>query len=186
MAKVTLQKIHRDSILINGPVIGVDASLRSSGVCVIRKKAVYLYTIKTGKLRGPERLTYITKSLEDILEKHPLPVLGAVEDGAYDAGGRVFQLGQVQGLAQVTLFRAGIDLIEVAPNRLKKFFANHGGASKRKMVQVADADLGTEGLQNDLADAYALASLAETFIAKNPRTRKQAEVLLDVDVESTS
>lgn len=186
MTKITPQKIHRDNALINDPVVGIDTSLCSSGVCVLQGSDVYFYLIKTRKLRGAKRLSYIADALDAILDDYKSIALAAVEDGAYDAGGHIFQLGQVQGLAQVALFRRRIDLIEISPTRLKKFFANHGGASKRKMVQVADDVLGTYKLQNDLADAFALASLAETFIAKKPRTRKQAEVILDIDVEKAT
>lgn len=185
MASVTTQTIQRSGGSINDAFVGVDTALAKTGVCILRDNQAELSLICTRGLRGAQRLSYIDAAIRELIDSAGNPVLGAVEGGAFDAGGRLFQLGQVQGIAQLALYQAGIDLIEVAPNRLKKFFANHGGAKKDKMIEAAKHALGVEELDDNLADAYALASLAEAYHLQKPQTRKQAEVILDVDVEQT-
>jgi len=144
-----------------------------------------LSLIDSQELRGVQRLAYIADSI-NLLILGETPTLSAVEDGAYEAGGRVFQLGQVNGIAQLALYRVGSDLLNVSPTRLKKFFANHGGASKEKMVKKADSLLGTDGINDNLADAFGLAYLAAAVFNKTPATRKQAEVILDVEIEEVT
>lgn len=169
--------------MINDTFVGADTSLRKTGMCVLESKYVFLYLIETKKLRGARRLSYIGDAARGILEDHSTPDIGAIEAGAYNAGGRVFQLGQVQGIVQQELYHTGADILEISPTRLKKFFANHGSAGKEKMVNKAEELLGSEVPGDDLADAFALAHLAEAFRAEKPRTRKQAEVLLDIELE---
>lgn len=184
MARITTEKIHRPNVSINETYIGIDTALRYLGVCILYDNTVQLSLIDTKDLLGPERLLYIKSSITDLISDVTHPVFAAVEAGAYDGGGRLFQLGQAQGIAQIALAETEVPQIEVSPTRLKKFFAGHGLADKDKMIDAARSLLDIDSIDDNLADAFALARVVEACRIENPRTRKQAEVILDLESET--
>lgn len=183
MAKITTKKIARISPASNIAFVGIDTALKVSGVCILRDDLAELSLIRTQRLRGARRLAYIAQAVADIFASIEGECVGAIEAGSFGSGGRLYQLGQSQGIAQVEMYKARMDILEVAPTRLKKFFANHGAANKKKMIAQADALLGTKKINDNLADAFALATLAEAYYLKAPSTRKQAEVLQEITAE---
>lgn len=186
MAQITTKTIHRTSDAINAAFIGIDTALRYLGVSIIQKTETILTLIDTGGLQDVERLAYIRDAIDDLIEPIDTPLFGAVEGGSYNSGGQLFQLGQAQGLAQIVMYDRDIPFLVVAPTRLKKFFAGNGGASKERMMSRAKNHLDVDEIDDNLADAFALACVAEACFLEAPHTRKQAEVILDFEEETAT
>ena len=185
MSAVTTITIQRPVPGGNETFVGVDAALGRSGVCVLTQGEISLTLIDTKKLRGAKRLAYIAQAFSDVISAAPGPIaMSAVEGGSYNSGGRLYQLGQAQGMAQIALYRAGAPVCEVPPALLKKFYTGHTCAPKELVVKVASGHLGTtKDLDDNLADAYALALVAESKYREAPVSSHEAEVLFKLKVE---
>jgi Holliday junction resolvasome RuvABC endonuclease subunit len=160
----------------NRTFVGVDQSLRSTGVCLLRGGEAELFTIKTGKLREAERLAYIRDTLAESLSEEAI-TLGAIERGAYNASGRVFQLGGVSAVVQLVLYDQDIPYLIVAPNQLKTHFVGYANAEKDWIQDAAEKELGWRP-NDDEADAYALARIARDVYLNRADSRKAAEVVV--------
>jgi Holliday junction resolvasome RuvABC endonuclease subunit len=160
--------------------LGVDQSLRSSGVAVISEthQAAYIGTIPTGKLAGVGRLAHVRDALRTVLAAEPTIKFAALEGYAYDVGvGRVFELGEVGAVVKLALHDAGIPFLIVPPASLKLFVAGNGQANKEQMQQAVLKKWQYATAQDDECDAYGLAQVARAFHLNKGSTRSELEVL---------
>lgn len=183
MPSVTKLTIPHATPGINGAFVGIDTALRKNAVSVIHPDKVDLFLVDAKKLNGAPRLSFILSSLCTIVSEAGNVTLGAIEDGAYQGVGRLYQLGQAQGIGQVALITNKVPLVNVAPTSLKKFFTGDGKAGKSKMMTTASVLLGVDITDDNLADSYALARLAMLHHTKKVTTRSQAEVIVSLTVE---
>lgn len=161
--------------------LGIDQSLRSSGVVVIseEQKVQYVGRILPGKLRGVERLAAVREAMNDIFAAALEDIFFAALEGyAYDVGaGRVFELGEVGGVVKLALHDAEIPFVVVAPTQLKQFVTGSGSATKELMRQVVLKKWGIDVTQDDECDAFGLAHVARAFHLDKGTTRAELEVL---------
>lgn len=161
------------------PVIGIDASLTSTGFSYIDAQGeLHTGRIKPGTLRGVERLQFIALSVEDVLnkvsEEHGAPVgLVAIEDYAMGKGGkgspgRAFSIGEGGGVIRLTVHRKGVDLMLVSPGSLKKFLTGKGNTEKKLIPSFIASEWGYNVKQNDEADAYVLLRMAQAQESTRP------------------
>jgi Holliday junction resolvasome RuvABC endonuclease subunit len=160
--------------------LGIDQSLRSSGVAVVSEKqqVTYLSTLNPKKLRGVERLAWIRESLRVVLASEPDIKYAALEGYAYDVGaGRVFELGEIGGVVKMVLHDAAIPFLIVPPASLKQFVADHGQAKKEQMRAAVLRKWKVDVEQDDECDALGLAQVARSFHLNKGTTRSELEVL---------
>lgn len=164
--------------------IGVDTSLNGTGVCILHADRVQLAELSPPNLTGPVRLDWIATQFDALLEDVTIQAV-AFEDGAYNAAGRVFQLGGIQHILQLNAWRRAPEmLIEVAPIQLKKYVTGSTGATKEWMVDDANTYLRTRPSPPDpitsdnLADAIGLARIARSLHLSDVSERCQAEVVV--------
>lgn len=160
--------------------LGIDQSLRSSGVAVLSGAQEVLFngTVTPGKLTGVHRLACIRDAIRDVLASEPGICFAALEGYAYDVGaGRVFELGEVGGAMKLVLHDAGIPFVVVPPASLKQFVAGSGSATKEQMRQAVLKKWGLDIEQNDECDAYGLAQVARSVHLNTGSTRAELEVL---------
>ena len=158
--------------------LGIDQSLTATGLCLLNDGGylLRLETVDPGKVRGAARLSLIKQRLLSFLSREP--VKGAAYEGyAYDAVGRVFQLGEVGGVVQLTLHEGGVPAVSVAPVALKKFATGSPKADKDVMIAAAKrAEIAAA--DDNQADAFFLARVAFLLGSGRPGgTRTQLEVL---------
>jgi len=157
--------------------VGIDQSLNSTGYCIrYPTGSPYEDTkglIKPGKRRGGSRLEYIYSCLEKILT--PLEsssIVVCMEGYAYNAKGKVFELGECGGIIKLLLRHLGIKAVfSVPPTDLKKFVTGKASASKEQMMSA------TGERQDDIADATGLAWIAQEIAQRNTKERKKLEVI---------
>ena len=136
-------------------VVGLDLSLTATGVADKQGARV----IRTGQMRGAERLKYIGAQVDRICAgKDYLEIkadIVVIEGYAHDAKFGGPQQGELGGVVKVCLYQRGIPYISIPPKRLKKFATNNGNAGKDQMIAAA-VRMKPEINNNNEADAYFL------------------------------
>ena len=145
-------------------VLGIDTSLRSTGVAVVEArgsalKAVDFGFLKTSpKWRHSECLKCIAEGIDAVIAKTQ-PTAVAIEGAFFFKNARTAMvLGEARGVAIATCAAAGLPIYEYAPRRVKQAVVGVGGAEKQQVARMVMTLLGLrEEPQSDAADALALA-----------------------------
>lgn len=159
--------------------LGIDQSLRSTGVAVLsQEKVEYTGTVTPKKLTGVSRLAFIRDALWEILVRFPNVSFAALEGYAYDVGaGRVFELGEAGGMVQLVLHDSVIPFVVVPPASLKQFVSGNGASDKEAMSAAVFSKWKIKIKQNDECDAFGLAQVAKAMYLNKGSTRAELEVL---------
>ncbi len=145
-------------------VLGIDTSLRCSGVGVVessgsRLSALYHGCIRNGpKLRHTECLASIQRELRRVIAEFQ-PGVAAVE-GIFFAKNpnTAMVLGQARGVVLACCEEAGLPVYEYPPRRVKQAVVGVGSADKSQMIRMVRSVLGLgEDPQEDAADALGIA-----------------------------
>ncbi len=145
-------------------VMGLDTSLRSSGVAVVQARGSILEAIEYCVIRNPPArpvsrcLQHLSQSLADIIRRLE-PDAVAIEGVFFCKNVKTaLALGQARGAALAAIAAAGLPVYEYPPRRVKLAVTGYGAADKdqvRRMI-VALLRLRDEP-QEDAADALAIA-----------------------------
>lgn len=157
--------------------VGIDASLTNTGISILHQATHSISLVQPGKLRGAARLCDIRDRVWQHVIVHGMPQMVAIEGYAYDAVGRVFDLGEGGGVIKLKLFDHNVPTVVVPPTSLKKFATNNGGASKAKMIKAARVQYGVTTKNDNLADAVALAMFAYVVLTKDSTRRCELEAV---------
>ncbi len=145
-------------------VLGIDASLRGTGLAVIEwqgSKAVSRHweVVKMPpKARHSECLRAIRERMDAVLAAHR-PEAAAMEGGFFFKNAKVAMvLGEVRGVAIAGCAAAGVPVYEYSPRRAKQNVTGWGAAPKEQVAKMVRAVLGlAENPPADATDALALA-----------------------------
>ncbi len=145
-------------------ILGIDTSLRSTGIAVVEAKGNELSAVDYGKIKVSaskplsECLVALSKGLDDIIKK-TRPDAVAIEGAFYSKNAKTaMTLGQVRGVAIAVCAAKNLPVYEYAPRRIKQAVTGNGAADKsqvRKMVMTLLAL--KEEPQEDAGDALAIA-----------------------------
>ena len=145
-------------------VLGIDTSLRSTGLAVVEAEGSRMRAVWHGRIRNPptrplsQCLLYaedeVTRQLE-LLQ----PQAAAIEGVFFAKNMRTtLILGHMRGVLIAQCARRGIPVYEYEPRRVKQAVVGFGGAVKGQMQRMVMTLLGLpEPPQEDEADALALA-----------------------------
>ena len=145
-------------------VLGIDTSLRSTGIAVVEASGHSLRAVEFGHLKmrptllHSECLRGISDGMEAIIARtNPSEV--SIEGAFYCKNPKTAMiLGEARGAAIAICARMEIPIFEYAPRRVKKSLVGVGAASKDQVCQMVMRLLGlTEAPQEDASDALALA-----------------------------
>ena len=162
-------------------VLGVDTSLRSTGVGVVEGRGNRLSTVEYGTIKTPqskplsECLVSLSAGLTEIIGRTK-PSAVALEGIFYCKNVKTAViLGEARGAAIAACAECGLPVFEYAPRRVKQAVVGFGGAGKeqvRKMVMTLLAL--KEEPQEDASDALAIAIChlhsATRLAALSPKT----------------
>ena len=162
-------------------VTGIDPSLRGTGVCCL-EHGVYTPTfLPELKLRGADRLLALRDRLFNVIDAF-WPEMVVLEGYSYDSVGRIAELGEWTGIIKLGLRERDIPFDTVAPKRLKKFMGVKSD-DKAFMIAAVKQRLGLDTGKNDnLADAAALARVAEVYLTNDSKYRSELEVVRSMGV----
>jgi crossover junction endodeoxyribonuclease RuvC len=145
-------------------VLGLDPGTRHFGWGVVERRGTGLVHVAHGIAHTDEataiatRLVVIEAALIEVVREHR-PLEASVEAlfFAKDAQAAA-KLGHARGVALLVCARAGLEVHEYAPARVKLAVAGHGRAEKAQVAQMVRVVLGLkEAPKGDAADALALA-----------------------------
>lgn len=145
-------------------VLGIDTSLRSSGVAVVEARGSSLVSIEHATVKTPAKkpmsacLAHLHSDLTELIERTK-PTAAALEGIFYCKNVKTaVTLGHARGVAIAVCAAAGLPVFEYSPRRIKQALVGYGSASKeqvRKMV-MAITNLDTEPGEDE-GDALAIA-----------------------------
>lgn len=158
-------------------VLGLDLSLRSTGICSTSGEPRAIVTHKD--LRGMPRLAYLVGVIEHELASWP-PDLVVIE--GYSFGSKsdtLTQLAELGGIVRwEVLRRRGLPALIVPPQTLKLYATGKGSGTKTPVVVAARDRLGYGGVNDDEADALWLRALGLDWLGaplvKLPKTQREA------------
>lgn len=144
-------------------VLGIDASLRNTGVAVVdanngKERALYFGTIHNAQsVRSSSCLVAIRDQLAKLIREHE-PDCCALESVIYVQSHKTaILLGAARGAAILAAAENGLPVFEYPPTRIKQATVGRGGAGKNQVAFMVRALLGlTETPDNDAADALAI------------------------------
>jgi len=144
--------------------LGIDPGTRNLGWGVVAKHGNRLTHLGHGivRLNGKDclatRLTHIERALEQVLADYG-PTVSSVETLFFHKDAQAAaKLGHARGVVLLSLARAGLEVFEYAPAKVKRTVAGGGRADKHQVALMMQALLQLEKLPGkDATDALALA-----------------------------
>jgi crossover junction endodeoxyribonuclease RuvC len=144
--------------------LGVDPGTRRLGWGVVKREGSRLRDLGHGIIvldahqSLAVRLNRIAEQLGGVIERHR-PDVGSVETLFFHKDAQAAaKLGHARGVVLFCMARAGVEVVEYAPARVKRTLTGNGQADKRQVALVIKALLGLEQLPGaDATDALALA-----------------------------
>ncbi len=158
--------------------LGIDASVRSTGLTFISPSEIIVKNITPKKIKGGERLAYIVKEFLEFLGKRS-PDIIIMEGPSYFSTNKPFLLGEVYGLFKTQSYLLyNKEIITPSPKELKKYLCSNGDANKKSMITKAGS-LGCPSTQEDICDSFSAALLGIDILknTNSPGTRKALEVI---------
>lgn len=145
-------------------ILGIDTSLRSTGVGIIEVKGSDLRAIAYGRIRNKPKdshslcLANIFNSLTELIEEHA-PDSAAIEGAFFAKNAKTAMvLGQARGVAIAACSIKGLELSEYSPRSVKSAIVGTGTAQKDQVAKMVMRLLNlAEQPQEDAADALAIA-----------------------------
>jgi len=145
-------------------VLGIDASLRSTGLAVIEQVggSVRLLEMDTVKISASaphsQCLAELWTRLTALIARQQ-PEAAAIEGGFFFKNAKIAMiLGEVRGAAIAACATANIPIWEYPPRRVKQALTGWGAAPKDQVARMVVSVLGLESApQEDAADAISLA-----------------------------
>ncbi len=182
MPKSTSRTQTYDFARFTGTYVGMDMSLTSTGLAVLRGGALTTHHLQAADLRGPERLEWYRHQLREFL--YPLEgCTVCLEDYAFNKGNRAHQIGELGGLVRTMLWGESGTSYLVAPATLKKFVTGSGKGGKTGIPLHLFKRWGLTVDQEDEADATGLALMAlYSNLNKLDHTKAQAEAVAKMSV----
>ncbi len=145
-------------------IIGVDTSLRSTGFAVITQDGSRPVALEYGNIHNARTLplsaclSKIFDKISELIEKYS-PDAVSVESVIYAKNaGTMLLLGQARGAVITAAARAGINVFEYEPRRMKRAVCGNAMAEKDQICHMVKVLFSlNEVPQNDAADALGLA-----------------------------
>ena len=145
-------------------ILGIDTSLRSTGLGVVQRDGNVLRAIRHVTLKNPQDwfhsrcLKRISEDLRDLIAE-VRPDAASIEGIFHFKSSRTaVVLGQARGAAIAACAGAGVPIYEYSPRKVKQSVCGSGAAHKEQVARMVAAMLGlTQMPPADETDALALA-----------------------------
>lgn len=145
-------------------ILGIDTSLRSTGIGIIDVAGSRLIPVYYGTIKNPAArplsgcLVHLQDELEKLIDAHT-PEVVAIEGVFYAKNVKTMMiLTHARGVAIAQATRKGLPVYEYEPRRVKQAVVGWGAAEKEQVQTMVKTLLNLpEKPQNDAADGLALA-----------------------------
>jgi len=151
---------------VEGLILGVDPSLRGTGLALLEARGATAVLLHSEVLRFPsawrteECLGGISRRVDQLLQDYPVTA-AAVEEAIYVQNYRTaLILGAARGASIAAIVLRGVPIHEYPPLRIKQALVGYGRASKEQVRRTLCQVVGgaTEKLSLDESDATAVAA----------------------------
>jgi len=172
-------------------VVGIDASFSGFAVAVASGGHVQIEEWKTqpakdvvGRMKRYRQLVLgVTGIVRPMVEQQawaaPLVVIEHYSFNSKNAGEMLGELGGI--LRSELVLGLGVEVVEVAPARLKKFATGRGNAGKPAVVSALSRRYDRDFSSDNRADAFGLAQLGMVLLGQaDARTAFERDVALQV------
>jgi crossover junction endodeoxyribonuclease RuvC len=155
---------NQKSEIASGRIMGVDTSLRSTGLGLIQVRGSRLEVVEQALVKNPATwslsrcLMHLHAAVGEILERGK-PGAVAIEGIFFCKNVRTAViLGEARGVVIAACAAVGVPVYEYSPRRVKQAVVGFGGAGKDQVIRMVTALLGLcEAPSEDAADALAIA-----------------------------
>jgi crossover junction endodeoxyribonuclease RuvC len=145
-------------------ILGIDTSLRSTGVGIIEVRGSDLRAVAYGRIQNKPKVPHsqclenIFDSITALIEEHK-PTCAAIEGAFFSKNANTAMvLGQARGVAIAACARKGLAITEHSPRKVKQAVVGTGAAQKDQVAKMVVRLLNLEEQpQEDAADALAIA-----------------------------
>lgn len=145
-------------------VLGIDTSLRSTGVGVVDAAGSRLSAVEFGRIHNADHLLLseclrrVGGGIRELIER-TRPEIAAIEDIFFCKNVKTAMiLGEARGVVIAACAGAGLPVYEYAPRRVKQALVGHGAADKSQVRRMVMNLLRlTDEPQEDAGDALAIA-----------------------------
>ncbi len=158
-------------------VLGIDPGTRLLGWGIVERNGTRLTHIAHGVIRAreewslAERLVVIERELVAVLAIHSVHSASIESLFFHKDAQAAAKLGHARGVAMLVCARAGLEVHEYPPARVKRTIAGNGRAEKTQVAQMVRAMLRLiEVPQADAADALAISM---THLQRSPFADRQ-------------
>lgn len=148
----------------NHRILGVDTSLRCSGVGVVEAEGTRLSAIAFGTIRNKASLPHsqcllaIHEQLNQWIDRHQPTVVGIEGAFYFKNANTAMVLGEARGVVIAVCASHGLPVYEYSPRRVKQAIVGTGAAQKQQVAAMVQRLLNLpEEPQSDAADALAIA-----------------------------
>ncbi len=161
-------------------ILGIDTSLRSTGVAVIQSDGIRHQAVTYGRIHAPaswprsQCLVQLQEQIADVIVKEK-PDTVAIEGIFFCKNIKTaFILGEARGTVICTCASAGLPVYEYAPRKVKQGVVGSGAADKSQVAIMIKNLFGLKEVpQNDAADALAIAYCHATQLRTSSHTGEQ-------------
>jgi len=170
--------------------VGIDLSLTGTGVVILKDGNILDKKLIKSKPSGDKpkdeviRLKNIVKDIYNTIFLNdkiglPFPDLVAIEGIAFMARntGSIMQLAALNYMTREIVNDKNIPFVMVAPTTLKKFITGKGIGPKDVMMLDIYKKYHVSFTDNNLADAFGLAKVAEALLGDDKHTKRQEETI---------
>jgi crossover junction endodeoxyribonuclease RuvC len=145
-------------------VLGIDTSLRSTGIAVVEAQGSSLRHVDCATLKTSPKwlhsacLKHIAEGISNMIAESQ-PQEASIEGAFFFKNAKTAMvLGEARGVAIATCAAHGLPVYEYAPRRVKQAVVGVGSAEKHQVARMVMRLLGlTDEPQQDAADALAIA-----------------------------
>lgn len=148
-------------------VMGLDLSLRHTGVAVVGRGYELLYSgvFHTPSAHKNSEIDCVMCGIQQRDRLIPIirrfdPNVVVIEGPSYGSGAmasRAAQLWQATGIVKTAVVGMGAEIVIIAPSSLKKAITGNGRAEKKDMIKAIEERFGLGLSDNNAVDAFALA-----------------------------
>ena len=136
--------------------IGIDRSLTSTGIAVVRNGALKYQGLIKSREYDVQRLIDIGKQCIQKIKDYSNPLI-MMESYSYDRPFQAHQLGECGGVLKSFFTLKQIQYLELTPHELKKYVSGKGNVSKDLIPMHVLKKFKIESVNNDAADAIGCA-----------------------------
>lgn len=145
-------------------ILGIDTSLRSTGVGIIEVRGSTLRAVAYGRIQNKPKVPHslclenIFNTITELIEEHA-PDCAAIEGAFFAKNAKTAMvLGQARGVAIAACATKGLAITEHSPRKVKSAVVGTGTAQKDQVAKMVMRLLNvSEQPQEDAADALAIA-----------------------------